>query len=133
MESKSLRGAAARRRLMQPIWEDIMPLYITRGNYTGATIKNMMAKPEDRTETVGKLFAAVGGKLHALYFTFGESDFLLIAEAPSEKDIMAVLLAAAGTGAVTNLNTVAAVSAADAKAVFAKANTLVSQYRPPGT
>jgi uncharacterized protein with GYD domain len=110
-----------------------MPLYITRGNYTSQTIKNMMAKPEDRSEAVSKLFAAVGGKLHHQYFTFGEYDFLVIAEAPSEKDVMAVLLAVGGTGAVSNLNTVPAVSAADGKAVFAKANSISGQYRPPGT
>ena len=110
-----------------------MPLYITRGNYSSQTIKNMMAKPEDRTEAVSKLFAAVGGKLHGLYFTFGETDFLLIAEAPSEKDVMAALLVAAGTGSVSNLNTVVAVTAADAKSVFAKAGSLAAQFRPAGT
>ncbi len=110
-----------------------MPLYITRGNYNSQTIKNLLAKPEDRTEAVGKLFAAIGGKLHNIYFTFGEYDFLLIAEAPSEKDVMAALLAAAGSGSVSNLNTVVAVTAADAKAVFAKAGTLAAQFRPAGT
>ena len=110
-----------------------MPLYITRGNYSSQSIKNMMAKPEDRTDAVSKLFAAVGGKLHGLYFTFGETDFLVIAEAPSEKDVMAALLAAAGTGSVSNLNTVVAVTAAEAKAVFAKAASVASQFRPAGT
>ena len=40
-----------------------MSLFITRGNYTSETIKNLMAKPEDRAEAVGKLLATVGGKL----------------------------------------------------------------------
>jgi uncharacterized protein with GYD domain len=110
-----------------------MPLYITRGNYTSQSIKNLMAKPEDRTEAVSKLFAAVGGKLHNLYFTFGETDFLLVAEAPSEIEVMAALLVAAGTGSVANLNTVVAVNAADAKAVFAKAGSIAGQFRPAGT
>ena len=110
-----------------------MPIYITRGNYSSQTVKNLMAKPEDRTEAVSKLFAAVGGKLHNIYFTFGEYDFLVIAEAPSEKEIMAALLAVGGTGSVTNLNTVLAVSAADAKAVFARAASVAGQFRPAGT
>ena len=109
-----------------------MPLYITRGNYSSQTIKNMMAKPEDRTEAVSKLFAAVGGKLHGLYFTFGEYDFMLIAEAPNEKDMAVALLAAAGTGSVANLNTTVAFTGADMKSVFAKANTAAGQYRPGG-
>ncbi len=74
-----------------------MSLYITRGNYDTATLNAMIAKPEDRTETVAKLLTAVGGKLHAYYFTFGEYDFLLVAEAPSESDIMACLIASAAS------------------------------------
>src|SRR5262245_24023794 len=64
--------------------EEAMSLYITRGNYSAAALSAMMAKPEDRAEAVAGLLTAAGGKLHAFYFTFGESDFLLIAEAPSE-------------------------------------------------
>lgn len=110
-----------------------MPLYITRGNYSSQTVKNLMAKPEDRAEAVGKLFSAIGGKLHALYFTFGEYDFLLIAEAPNEKDMAAALLAAAGTGSVANLNTTVALTTADMKNVFAKAGSMAGQFRPAGT
>ena len=109
-----------------------MPLYITRGNYSAATVAGMMAKPEDRTEAVAQLFAAVGGKLHALYFTFGKTDFLLIAEARNEKDMVAALLAAAGSGAVTNLDTTVAISAADMKGAFAKAKSVAKKYRPGG-
>ena len=109
-----------------------MPLFITRGNYTREAMTGMMAKPEDRTEAVSKLIAAAGGKLHGLYLTFGESDFLLISEAPSEKDVLAALIVAGGSGGVTNLNTTLAITAADAKNAFAKANTLAAQFRAAG-
>ena len=109
-----------------------MPLYITRGNYTREALAGMTAKPEDRSEAVSKLFTAVGGKLHGYYMTFGEYDFLIIGEAPSEKDVLAALVVAAGSGGVTNLNTTLAVTTADAKAAFAKANSLASQFRGAG-
>jgi uncharacterized protein with GYD domain len=109
-----------------------MPLFITRGNYTREAIAGMTAKPEDRTEAVGKLISTVGGKLHGLYMTFGEYDFLLIGEAPSEKDILAALIVAAGSGGVTNVNTTLAVTSADAKAAFAKASSLAAQFRAAG-
>ena len=109
-----------------------MPLYVTRGNYSSEAMKNLMAKPEDRAEAVGKLFAAIGGKLHGLYFTFGEYDFLLIAEAPNEKDMAAALLTAAGTGSVTNLNTTVAIASSDMKGVFGKAASFAGQFRPAG-
>jgi uncharacterized protein with GYD domain len=110
-----------------------MPLYLTRGNYTREGFKGLMAKPEDRTEAVRKLIEAAGGKLHSLYFTFGEYDFLLISEASSEKEVTAALLAAAGTGTVTNLNTTIALTGADMKDVLIKANSLSGQFRPAGT
>ena len=109
-----------------------MSLYVTRGNYSAATLNAMMAKPEDRAEAIGKLLTAVGGKLHSFYFTFGEYDFLLIAEAPTEKDVMAALITAGSSGAVTNLNTTLAVNSADMKAAFAKAAAVAAQYRPGG-
>jgi uncharacterized protein with GYD domain len=109
-----------------------MPLFISRGNYTREALAGMTAKPEDRTEAVSKLLSAVGGKLHGLYMTFGEYDFLLIGEAPSEQDVLAVLIAAGGGGGVTNLNTTIAVSGADMKKAFAKAGSIAGQFRAAG-
>jgi uncharacterized protein with GYD domain len=109
-----------------------MPLFITRGNYTSQTIGGLIAKPEDRAEAVSALFAAAGAKLVSFYFTFGDTDFLTIAEAPSEKEISAALLAAAGSGAVSNLSTTLALTSADMKNVLAKAATVAQQYRPAG-
>jgi len=42
-----------------------MPLFITQGRYTQDAVKGMLAKPEDRAEAVGQLFAKSGGKLLA--------------------------------------------------------------------
>jgi uncharacterized protein with GYD domain len=113
-------------------WEESMPLFITRSNYTREAIAGMTAKPEDRTDAVAKLLGAVGGKLHGYYMTFGEYDFLLVGEAPNEKDILAAVIVAAGSGGVTNVNTTLAVTSADAKAAFAKANSLAAQFRAAG-
>ena len=110
-----------------------MPLYITQGNFTAESLKRMMAKPEDRSEAIGKFIAAAGGKLHGYYYTFGKYDFMIIGEAPSEKEAMAAAIVSAGTGSVMNLNTTVAFTSADAKAVFAKAGSLAGQFRPAGT
>ena len=110
-----------------------MPIYLTRGNYSREAFKALMAKPEDRTEPVRELIESVGGKLHALYFTFGEYDFLLIAEAPNEQAVSAALLAAAASGSVTNLNTTVALTAADMKAVLGKAGAVAGRFRAAGT
>jgi hypothetical protein len=61
-----------------------MTIYISQGRYTPAAIKGMSAKPEDRSEAVAELFAAVGGRLISWYLTLGPYDWLIIAEAPDE-------------------------------------------------
>jgi uncharacterized protein with GYD domain len=132
MESKSTTAPVHGRR-PRAEWEDTMPLYISRGNYSRDAINGMIAKADDRSEAVGKLLASVGGKLLGHYFTLGEYDFLVIAEAPSEKDMMAALLAVATTGSITNLNTTVAVPTAEMKSVFAKAGSVAGQFRPAGT
>ena len=80
-----------------------MPIFITQGRYTREAIKGMITKPEDRAEAVSRLFAKGGGRLLNYYVTFGEYDFLLIAEAPSETQMAAILMAAGSSGGVTGL------------------------------
>jgi uncharacterized protein with GYD domain len=92
----------------------------------------MMAKPEDRSEALASVLKTVGGKLHAMYNTLGEYDFLIIAEAPSEKDMLSVLLVGASTGSLANLSTTLAWTTAEAKDAFAKAQALAMQFRPAG-
>lgn len=109
-----------------------MTIYITQGNYSREAIQGMMAKPEDRTEEVSKLAAAVGSKVIGYYSTFGEYDFLLITEGKSEMDAAAVLVVAAGTGGVSNLKTTVAIRAADMKQVFGLAGSIAGKFRPAG-
>ena len=52
----------------------------------------------------------VGGKLLSYYVTFGEYDWLLIAEAPDEQAISAAVLTAAAGGGVTDLRTTVAMT-----------------------
>jgi len=109
-----------------------MPIYITQGRYTRDAIKGMIVRPEDRAEAVSRLLAKSGARMISLYFTFGEYDFLLIAEAPSETQIAAALLAAASGGGLTGLRTTLAMTTIEAKGAFAAAGDLVRSYQGPG-
>lgn len=109
-----------------------MPIYITQGRYTQPAIKGMIVRPEDRTDEVARLLSRAGAKMIGLYFTFGEYDFLLIAEARSETQIAAALIAAASGGGVTGLRTCVAMTTAEAKGAFAAASDLVRSYHGPG-
>ena len=109
-----------------------MPFYITRGNDTPQALSGLMAKPQDRSEAVNALLASAGARLVQMYFTTGDADFLLIAEAPSEQEVLSALLAAGGSGAVTNLNTSLAFTTAEMSGIFEKARRVAGDYHPPG-
>jgi uncharacterized protein with GYD domain len=109
-----------------------MPIFVTQGRFTREAIKGMIVKPEDRADAVSRLFAKGGGRLISYYVTFGEYDFLLIGEAPSETQMAAIVLAAAGGGGVTDLRTTLAMSSIEAKGAFAAAGDLAPAFRSAG-
>jgi uncharacterized protein with GYD domain len=109
-----------------------MPIFITQGRYTREAIKGMITKPEDRADAVSRLFSKAGGRLLNYYVTFGEYDFLLICEAPSETQMAAILMAAASGAGVTGLRTTLAISSIEAKGVFAAAGDLAPGFRSAG-
>jgi uncharacterized protein with GYD domain len=109
-----------------------MPIYITQGRYTREAIKGMIVKPEDRADAVSRLFSKAGGRLIAHYLTFGEYDFLVIAEMPSETQMAAVLIAVGSGGGVTGLHTMLAMTSVEAKGAFAAASDLAPSFRSAG-
>jgi uncharacterized protein with GYD domain len=109
-----------------------MPTYICQGRYSREAIQGMIKSPEDRTQVVAKLMKGVGGKLLSYYVTFGEYDWLLIAEAPDEQAISAAVLVAAAGGSVTDLRTTVAMTPAQAKQAFMKAGELAGSFKSAG-
>jgi len=109
-----------------------MPTYITQGRYTRDAVKGMLARPEDRADQVSRLLSKVGGRLIGYYVTFGEYDFLTIAEAPSETQMAAALLVAAGSGGVTDMRTTLALTASEGKGALAAASELARSFRSAG-
>ena len=109
-----------------------MPIYITQGRYTRDAIKGMLVKPEDRAEAVSRLLSKVGGRLVGYYVTFGDYDFLLIAEAPDNTQMAAALLAAGSGAGVTDLKTTVAMTSIEAKGAFAAASDLAPGFKSAG-
>lgn len=109
-----------------------MPIYITQGRYTRDAIKGMLVKPEDRAESVSRLLAKVGGKLIGYYVTFGDYDFLLIADVPDNMKMAAALLAAGSGAGVTDLKTTVAMTSIEAKGALAAASDIAPSFRSPG-
>ncbi len=109
-----------------------MPIYITQGRYTRDAIKGMIVKPEDRADAVARLLSKIGGRLLGYYLTFGEYDFMTVAEAPNDVQMAAVLLAAGSGGGVTGLRTTVAMTSVEAKGAFAAASDLAPSFKSAG-
>ncbi|MBV8961631.1 MAG: GYD domain-containing protein [Hyphomicrobiales bacterium] len=105
---------------------------VTRGRFTQDYAKGLVGAPEDREPAVRKLIEGVGGKIVSFYFTTGDSDFMLISEANEAESIIAALLAASSSGAISNVTTARAWTGAEFKAVAEKASKAASLYRAPG-
>jgi uncharacterized protein with GYD domain len=109
-----------------------MPIFITQGRYTRDAMRGMVISPEDRADAIARLLGKVGGRLISYYMTFGDYDFLVIADAPGETQMAAVLLAAGGAGGITDLKTTLAMNSVEAKGALAAAGDLIASYRSPG-
>ena len=110
-----------------------MSLYITYASYSQAGAKGLLAKPEDRTAAIQKLVDQIGGKIVGIYFTTGRNDIVLITDAPDGTDVVAVGMAVAASGAISNIETVKAWSASEFKGIAEKAASLAAGYAPPGS
>ena len=109
-----------------------MPIYITQGRYTREAIKGMIVKPEDRADAVARLLSKIGGRLLGYYVTFGEYDFLTIAEAPNDVQMAAALFAGGSGGGVTDLRTTVAMTSVEAQGAFAAASDLAPTFKSAG-
>ncbi|CUH45752.1 MULTISPECIES: GYD domain-containing protein [Ruegeria] len=109
-----------------------MPIFITYATYSQDGVKGMLKKPADRTAAVRALLKKVGGKLLAFYMTTGENDVVVVSEVPDGTDAVAIGMAVAASGAVSNVETVRAWKAKDFAAITKKAAKLTGAYTPPG-
>ena len=109
-----------------------MPVFVTQGRYTRDALKGMLAKPEDRAESVAQVFAKAGGKMIAYYMTFGEYDFLVVSEGPSLDVAASAAIVAAAGGGVTDLKTTVGMTSNEMKNAFIKAGGFAAGFKSAG-
>ena len=82
-----------------------MPKFLMQGGYTAEGAKGFRKDGGSKRRQVAEaLIKEAGGKLDAFYFTFGQSDFVLIADLPDSISSAALSLAVNASG-VTKVNT----------------------------
>lgn len=108
-----------------------MSFYLYKLAYTSDAVKAMVASPSDRAAAATKLADALGGKLHHLFFAFGEFDVYCLIEAPDDKTVAAVAMAVGASGTVARSETVKLMTSAEAQEAMKMAGKAVGAYKSP--
>jgi uncharacterized protein with GYD domain len=107
-----------------------MPLYLYQAAYTPDSLAAQISEPKDRIEVVKPAFEAVGGKILAAGYPFGEFDVLVVFEAPDDTAAAAVALAVGAGGAVKAAKTTKLLSGQEWIESLRKARDAAPQYKP---
>lgn len=101
-----------------------MGKYLVIGSYTAEGAKGLLKEggTSRRAETE-RLVAALGGKLEAYYFGFGEDDFYVLADLPDNVSAASAPLIAGATGTVRT-RTIVLLTPEEVDAVKAKAGAV---------
>ncbi|MCI4318113.1 MAG: GYD domain-containing protein [Thermoplasmata archaeon] len=82
-----------------------MPLFMTQFTYTADGWRSLVKNPNNHSASFRALFERLGGRVVAHYFSFGEYDSILIAEAPNETSMSSGLLSVIAEGHVKDIRT----------------------------
>ncbi|MFN8623986.1 MAG: GYD domain-containing protein [Chloroflexota bacterium] len=105
-----------------------MGKYLIQASYTQAGIQGVIKEgAKARAAAVTKAVKSVGGKVEALYWSFGAHDFVLVMDAPDHAAVVAVNAAVGASGGATTVTTVL-LTAEDVD----KARENLAAYRAPG-
>ncbi|MBO0691725.1 MAG: GYD domain-containing protein [Acidimicrobiaceae bacterium] len=84
-----------------------MPKYLIQASYIGEGVQALRQEGGSaRRQAVERAVSSVGGTLECLYFSFGESDVVLIMDVPDHTAAAGVALSAGASGKVDVKTTV---------------------------
>ena len=105
-----------------------MPKMLIKASYTAEGARGLVKEGgTGRRAAVQKLIEAIGGKMEAFYFAYGESDAYVIVDVPNATDGIALSIAVNASGAV-NLATIPLITPEEMDAACKK----TVAYRAPG-
>ena len=105
-----------------------MSLYIWQGSYTSDSLAVQIKNPQDRIEAVRPAIEAMGVKIVAGGYPFGEYDVLVLMEAPDDSTVAGVALALGAGGALKAAKTTRLLNGEEWIDALRKAQG--SQYQP---
>ena len=107
-----------------------MPKYLGVGRYTSDGLNGLAREGVLRRRTdIAKMIESAGGKLEAIYFAFGDADFVIIFDAPDNISAAALSVVANESGFVTS-KIIVLMTADEMDQAIKKTTTI--EYLPPG-
>ena len=107
-----------------------MPMYLVKFSYTPETWARLLANPEDRGAAIAPVFEAAGGKLHGIWYAFGDADGYVLCELPDASAAAGTLVKIAASGALNNVSTTALLTVEEMLDGLRKGGGI--SYRAPG-
>jgi uncharacterized protein with GYD domain len=82
-----------------------MPLFLIEFGYSPDTWAGLVKSPENRKEVVSRILDDAGGKLHDIWYTFGDTDGFALVEGPDNTTAAGFSIAIASSGAFRKFDT----------------------------
>ncbi len=109
-----------------------MPKYLIRATHTVEGLKGLLKEGgSSRREAIARGTEAMGGKLEAMYYAFGDTDLFVIVDLPDNVTATAGSLMTNIPGMSKNTTTVL-ITPEEVDQAVALAKEKMSVYRPPG-
>jgi uncharacterized protein with GYD domain len=105
-----------------------MTVYMYQAAYTAESMAAQIKEPHDRIEAVRPAFEALGAKILAAGYPFGEYDVLVVYEAADRTAAASIAMAVAAGGAVRSAKTTELLTGEEWVESLRKAQG--SQYKP---
>jgi uncharacterized protein with GYD domain len=105
-----------------------MTVYVYQAAYTAESMAAQIKEPHDRIEAVRPAFEALGAKILAAGYPFGEYDVLVVYEAADKTAAASIAMAVAAGGAVRSAKTTELLTGEEWVESLRKAQG--SQYKP---
>jgi uncharacterized protein with GYD domain len=107
-----------------------MPLYMIQARFTSEAWDALYRTKVDRRQVLSKMLEDAGGRLIDYYFAFGDSDVVVITEAPDNGTAASAVIAVARAGAVTEVRTTVLMSYEEGIQAIQRSGEM--GYSPPG-
>ena len=104
-----------------------MSYYLIQASYTSQAIAAMVKNPQDRAAAVRPMIEKAGGKLHGLWFTFGDSDIVAIAEMPNNVSAAAISMAIGASGVMSSYRSTPLMTSGEAAEAMQHAASVTCQ------